>query len=127
MPAADATVEWVTFFSVFTHILDEDIYAYLRDAKRMLKSGGRVVFSFLDYSVEDHWATFESSLADQSPNRPIVHFLNRNTIERWCGRLGLRLERVYDGPEAWIGLGPPLVLHDLTAPFWQSIAVLTKP
>lgn len=127
LPAADASVDWVTFFSVFTHIVDEDIYRYLADAKRLIKPTGRIVFSYLDYANPEHWPLFEQSVADRAPLKLLTHFLNRTTIEAWASRLGLKVQALHDGAEPWIKLGPPLVLHDLTAPFWQSIAVLSKP
>src|SRR4051812_20475115 len=39
IPAPDAFADFVTFFSVFTHLLDEDIFRFLAEAHRVLKPG----------------------------------------------------------------------------------------
>lgn len=127
LPVPDNTADFVTFFSVFTHIMDEDIYLYLRDAGRALKPGGKIVFSYLDYCLPSHWPVFEQSLADATPNRVLTRFLDRRTIEQWAGRLGMKLHAIHDGTEAWIHLDLPLVTEAHWAPFWQSVAILEKP
>jgi len=40
IPSDDAVADFVTFFSVFTHLLDEDISRFLKEAKRVAKPGG---------------------------------------------------------------------------------------
>src|SRR4051812_14631544 len=47
IPENDAQADVVCFFSVFTHLSHEDSYRYLCEAKRVLKPGGKIVFSFL--------------------------------------------------------------------------------
>jgi ubiquinone/menaquinone biosynthesis C-methylase UbiE len=44
---ADATVDMLCAFSVFTHMEHEDTYRYLRSARRIVRPGGRIVFSCL--------------------------------------------------------------------------------
>src|ERR1700753_1489888 len=39
IPCADQWADVVCFFSVFTHLIHEDSYRYLREAKRVVKSG----------------------------------------------------------------------------------------
>jgi len=41
-------INWITIFSVFTHIFNEDIINYLLIANQVLKHGGRLCFSILD-------------------------------------------------------------------------------
>lgn len=124
LPFPAGAADWVTFYSVFTHILDEDIYLYLQEAKRLLKPGGRIVFSFLDFTVPEHWPVFEQGLAGRGPDALLNRFLSQETIRLWCARLGLRVEHLHPGSEKWIRLSPPLVEYDLSAEFFQSIAVL---
>ena len=46
-PIVDCSVDMVCAFSVFTHMEHEDTFRYLRDARRMVRTGGRLVFSCL--------------------------------------------------------------------------------
>lgn len=121
----DGTADWVVFYSVFTHILDEDIYSYLLDAKRMLRPGGKVVFSFLEFSSLDHWPVFEKALAQREEVTPLNRFIDRGSMQVWCSKIGLKVEGFFDGNDPWIRLKPPLVEYELTAPFWQSVGVLS--
>jgi ubiquinone/menaquinone biosynthesis C-methylase UbiE len=130
LPLPDGFADWVTFFSVFTHILDEDIYIYLREAQRLLKSGGKIVFSFLDYDVPLHWQFFAGAVANQTPNRTLIQFLDRRAVHVWAEHLGLRVEGFYGGEDKWMnraGVAPQASESDKTAAFGQSVAVLSKP
>jgi ubiquinone/menaquinone biosynthesis C-methylase UbiE len=69
IPIADAQADVVCFFSVFTHLLDGDILRFLAETTRAAKSGGKIVFSFLDFEAESHWAVFLSTVSDSNPNR----------------------------------------------------------
>jgi cyclopropane fatty-acyl-phospholipid synthase-like methyltransferase len=44
---------WITIFSVFTHIFNEDIVNYLLIANQVLERGGRLCFSILDIESPD--------------------------------------------------------------------------
>jgi SAM-dependent methyltransferase len=46
IPEEDGVADLVCFFSVFTHLLHEQTYCYLEEARRVLKPGGKIVFSF---------------------------------------------------------------------------------
>lgn len=41
IPERDEAADFVCFFSVFTHLLHEQSYLYLQEAKRVLKPGGQ--------------------------------------------------------------------------------------
>src|SRR5262249_42951386 len=48
IPEADNLADFVSFFSVGTHMLNEEFFLYLVEARRVLKPAGKLVFSFLD-------------------------------------------------------------------------------
>ena len=98
-PAADESVDFIVAFSVLTHLLHEESYTYLLDAKRVLKSGGRFVFSFLE--SEKHWGIFQAMLTrrwlTQKPH--LNMFIERSTIEIWAKHSGLAIVGYDIGPD----------------------------
>ena len=92
LPAPDASTDIVAIFSVITHLLHQESYVYLQEAKRVLKPGGRVVFSFLE--SEKNWPVFEGMV-----NRAVAGvkddqlnmFTERSQIEEWSRRLGMNV------------------------------------
>jgi ubiquinone/menaquinone biosynthesis C-methylase UbiE len=129
IPVGDQTADMVCFFSVFTHLLDEDIFRFLVEAKRVTKPGGQIIFSYLDYDVESHWTVFENTLADNNPQRVLNKFISKPAIHRWARALSLTVERLYDGPEKWINLTEDFAYSDGraasgTVEFGQSVGVI---
>jgi len=132
IPVPDKKADLVSFFSVFTHLLDEDIYRFLAEAKRVTRPGGKIVFSYLDYAVPSHWTVFENTLADTNPNRVLNKFISRPAIERWAKALSLDIERLYDGDERWISLTKSFQYSDGRiasgiVEFGQSVGVIRVP
>jgi ubiquinone/menaquinone biosynthesis C-methylase UbiE len=128
IPVENSIADFVTFFSVFTHLLDEDIYRFLLEAKRVSKPNGKIIFTFLDFECESHWSIFEKYLEDLNPNRVINKFLSKDAIRRWARKIGLKEERLIDGSQKWIKLSTPFEYSDGriaqgTVAFGQSIAV----
>jgi ubiquinone/menaquinone biosynthesis C-methylase UbiE len=116
IPDSDASAEFVTFFSVLTHLHQHESFIYLQDAVRVLKPGGRVVMTFLEISNPAHWPVFENIVANTRAERHqhLDQFFEVAVIETWASRLGLTVEEISHG-------GRP------DAAFGQSIAVLCKP
>ncbi|HET6265958.1 MAG TPA: class I SAM-dependent methyltransferase [Usitatibacter sp.] len=118
IPQDDATADIVSAFSLYTHLLQPEIYIYLLETVRILKPGGKAVFSFLEFTDPRHWTMFEDTVkttrADTSHH--LNMFLERSTIDLWAGKLGLVVERYFPGTANWNG-------HELG----QAVAVLAKP
>ncbi len=119
IPAPDATADFVTFFSVFTHLLDEDIYRYLREARRVLKPSGFVVASFLDLENSVHWALFERTVAHHAPGQVLDRFITASTLQCFAHGLGFFSEAIHDGSKSWIPTS-----DSSTAALGQSVIVL---
>jgi hypothetical protein len=87
--------------------------------KKILKAGGRIVFSFLEFgsNTDIHWAIFESTIrARRKDARPHLNmFIERNAIQAWCRHLGYEVASFIDGNSAPYG---PQALG-------QSVAILT--
>lgn len=130
IPAGNDTADIVCFFSVFTHLLHEQSYVYLRDAKRVLKPGGRVVFSFLEFAIASHWTVFENTVANIGADHLNV-FIGRDAIHAWATRLDLDLIAILDGDKPQIPLREPVTMEDGTVisdfgTLGQSLCVLGK-
>lgn len=97
IPEPDGCADFVCFFSVVTHLLHDESYKYLKEAGRVLKPGGRIVFSFLEFHIPSHWAIFEGVLADDRPERVLNQFISRDAILAWAQYLELDVLGIFDG------------------------------
>jgi ubiquinone/menaquinone biosynthesis C-methylase UbiE len=119
IPSADNGTDFVSAFSVFTHLLHAESYIYLEDISRTLKRGGKLVFSFLEFASDVHWSVFETTVSAQktSNDSHLNMFIERSTIDLWCKKLGYVIEDYISGREApWKG-----------QPLGQSTAIVRKP
>ena len=104
IPEPDNSADFICFFSVFTHLLHDESFLYLKDAQRVLKPGGKIVFSFLEFRILSHWAVFENYVEDPDPDKILVQFLSRDAIEAWAEHIGLRVIDMHDGDKPHIKL-----------------------
>jgi SAM-dependent methyltransferase len=132
IPALDQSADMVCFFSVLTHLLHEQSYLYLEEAKRVLKPDGRIVFSFLEFRMPFHWSVFASTVNDARGRNehPLNVFIERDAIQAWATHLGLAVVDFHAGDEAFVPLSKAVtldggqVLSD-RGNLGQSICVLT--
>jgi ubiquinone/menaquinone biosynthesis C-methylase UbiE len=132
IPQADGTADMVCFFSVFTHLLHEESFVYLREARRVLRSGGKVVFSFLEFRISSHWAVFAQDVAAVGSHQVLNQFMSRDAIEAWARHLDFRIEAIHDGDRPHIAIDEPLHFDDGRriegmGALGQSVCILTKP
>lgn len=132
IPCASDSVDFVCFFSVFTHLTYQDTFRYLREARRVLKSGGRVVFSFLEFHIYSHWEIFENSIKNHRPGDTLNQFIDRHAIAAWAEHLDLAVAFIADGDKPHIPIDEVLVWNDGRMDkdkgcLGQSVAVLSKP
>jgi ubiquinone/menaquinone biosynthesis C-methylase UbiE len=119
IPEQDERADMVCFFSVLTHVFHQDAFRYLLEARRVLKPGGVVVFSFLEFSLGCAYEVFDAMVAESAERRPGIHsqFMSRDMIESWIPRLGFQNCGIEHGDK-------PLVTEGALG---QSICVLRKP
>ncbi len=132
IPCRDGTADFVCFFSVLTHLRHEDSFRYLSEAKRALKPGGKIVFSFLEFYRPTHWSVFRKDLAEKSDDEPINQFIEREAIKAWAYRLGLMVVALHDGDKPHIPLAREVrwqngIVMKQLGNLGQSVAVLEKP
>jgi ubiquinone/menaquinone biosynthesis C-methylase UbiE len=121
IPAPDASADMVCAFSVFTHLHHAETYLYLEDIHRILRPGGRLVFTFLEFAQAQHWPVFAESVESERQRSFSAHlsqFIEQNAIGLWSEKLGYK-PAVFVGGDAapW---GEP-------GPHGQSIAILERP
>ena len=118
VPAVSESADMICVFSVFTHLLHQESYIYLEDMRRVLKEGGLIVFSFLEFGLPDHWTVFSSTI-DAQRNNTTPHlntFIEKSVIKIWAERLNLEIIELINGNERKFG-GKAL---------GQSIGILKK-
>lgn len=131
IPEPDECADMVCFFSVFTHLLHDESFKYLKEAARVLKPDGRIVFSFLEFHIPAHWAVFEQVLGDERPDKVLNQFMSRDAIQAWAPRCGLQIVDLADGDKPHIPLDEPVTWEDgrvMTGMgnLGQSVCVLAK-
>ena len=130
--AEDGVADMVCFFSVFTHLLHEQSYLYLQEAKRVLKPHGKILFSFLDFAIPEHWYALERNIKYMSSmSEPINVFIGKDAIEAWTRHLGLQVEAIKNGNEGYLPLGKRLAFEngstmEKLGSIGQSVCVLCK-
>lgn len=132
IPSDADSADIVCFFSVFTHLRHEHSYRYLREAKRLLKPGGRIIFSFLEFAIYSHWEVFRLNVKRPFADKPLDQFMSRDAIDAWAHHLQLEVTEILNGDEPNIPLSRPVTMgHGVTytdfAPMGQSVAILTLP
>ena len=130
IPENDAVADMVCFFSVFTHLLHEQSYVYLSEAKRVLKPGGKIIFSFLDFTVPLHWHLFDVATVDVNAGQQLTVFISKDAISVWADHLGLKVELIHDGDQGNVPLTSPVVFENGAAmkemgTIGQSLCVLS--
>jgi ubiquinone/menaquinone biosynthesis C-methylase UbiE len=68
-PLPDKSVDMVCAFSVFTHMEHEDSYRYLRGARRIVKDGGRFIYSCIPMELAFSRTVFEWQASMDSIDR----------------------------------------------------------
>lgn len=92
LPVDDSSADMVAIFSVITHLLHQESFAYLKEACRALKPGGRIVFSFLE--SDSNWPIFQGMVdrAEMGVKDDQLNMVTeRSQIETWARHLDLEV------------------------------------
>lgn len=131
IPVPDESADFVCFFSVITHLLHEESFFYLKEAKRILRPGGKIVFSFIEFQIPCHWDIFQHTLENMHPDRVHNQFISRDGIAAWAQHLDLVVAQINDGDKPHFPLSEIVrwdngnVMEGM-GNLGQSVAVLTK-
>ncbi|MBL6456699.1 class I SAM-dependent methyltransferase [Belnapia sp. T6] len=133
IPVADGSADLIVFFSVFTHLLPEESYAYLESAWQALRPGGKVIFSFLEFTVPVNWPIFQNCVAWARSTGRAGHlnlFLHRSDLRIWAERLGFNVAAMLYGDQPIVTVDAESATQRVPAgryPLGQSLCVLRKP
>ncbi|MDB6168831.1 MAG: methyltransferase domain protein [Verrucomicrobia bacterium] len=126
-----ASADMACFFSVFTHITHEHTFLYLKEAGRLLKPGGLVIFTYLEFAVHSHWDAFAKAVNNFGTDAEPVVFLDRAGLTQFANRLDFEVLALVEGDkptfpiEEELTLGPCVVMKDRGL-LGQSIGILRK-
>lgn len=128
VPLPDSSADMVSMFSLLTHLRHEESFLYLRDAKRALRSGGTLVFSFLDFSQKSHWSVFQNTVTDVESGvlHHVNQFMSRDLVTAWATMLEFDVVNIHDGADRYIVCTEPDGTKRL-ASLGQSVAIWRKP
>ena len=133
IPEKPDCADMVCFFSVLTHLLHEQSYLYLEEARRVLRPGGVVVFSFLEFAMDFQWNVFQATVNEARAGgvHPLNVFIERTAIHAWARRLGMSVVDIRNGDDAFVPLPHPVTLDDSRVMesfgnLGQSICVLSR-
>jgi len=135
IPATDTSADLVSFMSVFTHLRHEESFVYLMEAKRILRPGGLIVFTFLDFGQAHQWVIFQYNVDQARSGATRAHldqFIDKGAIKVWADHLGLEVVNIFDGSENYIRLSQEIVCDDGSRmsgnmTIGQSACILRKP
>jgi len=122
----DASVDVICAFSVFTHMEAEDTYRYFVDSLRVVRPGGKLIFSCLPVSLANSRPIFmqQASLDLEQRWAAVRNFVTTEetmeTLARWAG---WRVVRWYRGDESSVTV-PGLAEKQALG---QSTCVLQRP
>jgi SAM-dependent methyltransferase len=99
IPLPDSSIDLILVFSVFTHLTHDESYAYLEDAVRVLRRGGRIALSFLEFARPDTWQIFIDTVATRKAGigGHMNTYIERPVIELWSKALQLDVQGFFGG------------------------------
>lgn len=117
IPDENESADMACLYSVITHLRHEDSYALLAEVARVIRPGGTIVVSFLEFAVPALWSTFETTVASRNLDHPTTAYVERNVLEIWATHLLLEPTDYCPGDRPFVNGLEPL---------GQSVTVLRK-
>ncbi|MDP8983091.1 MAG: class I SAM-dependent methyltransferase [Acidobacteriota bacterium] len=131
IPIADASATLVVAFSVITHMIDEEGFEYIREARRVLKPGGIALFSFLDFMDEVHLEAFFRHAGEyRLGHGDMLKYTTQAVLQKFAQRAGFIQTEFISGHAKLKTSGVPSRLLDVNAiaptyNMYQSVCAMT--
>lgn len=134
IPASDNFADMVCMFSVITHLMPQHTYLYFREASRVLRTGGKLVVSFLEFRHKELWPIFEGSINMLEQEGQLDMFVDRDGLRLWGEKAGLEVVKFYDGEKPHITIDREIVFDNglkvdklaRLGPVGQSVVIFKK-
>ncbi|WP_157749336.1 class I SAM-dependent methyltransferase [Jatrophihabitans sp. GAS493] len=133
IPEPGESVDMVVGFSLITHLMDEEVFECIQEAYRVLHPGGIAIFSFMDFNLPVHQASFFShSRYHRQGHGDILKFTTKDVLTLFGTQVGFDDVSFIDGSADLPRSGKPSPIFDIsglppTYQFGQSVCVLRKP
>jgi ubiquinone/menaquinone biosynthesis C-methylase UbiE len=134
IPSQNNVADFVCMFSVITHLLHQQSYLYFKEAARVLKSGGTLILSFLEFRHLGHWVTFENSVRCTINGGVLSTWVDRYALSQWAEHTGFGEVKFINGEEPHIIIDRDLEFDDgnrisglaCLGPIGQSVMIAKK-
>jgi SAM-dependent methyltransferase len=101
LPVAAFSTDIVCGFSLITHLLDEEIFEYFAEAKRVLRPGGVAVFSFMDLDVPHiREQFFEHARVHRTGHGDLLRFTTKPVLKHIADGAGFKTTTFSEGHDA---------------------------
>jgi len=133
IPESDGWADVVVGFSLITHLMDEEVFECIQEAHRVLRPGAVAIFSFMDFNLPVHQASFFTHASHHRQGHgDILKFTTQDVLTRFGTKAGFGDVSFIDGSADLQRSGLPSQLLDVnelpsTYQFGQSLCVLRKP
>ena len=115
IPLGDASASLVTGFSVLTHLIDEEVFDYFRETRRVLRPGGTALFTFFDFHNPQHEEMFITHASHHRGGQgDMLKFTTPDVLQLFVRRCGFASARFIDGQEPIAVSGLPSPLLDVS-------------
>ena len=133
LPSPAVTFDIACGFSLITHLIDEEIFDYFVEAHRVLRPDGVAVFSFMDFDLPAHRASFyEHAKVHRQGHGDLLRFTTKPVLRYIAEGAGFSKFSFMDGTDKLAAPGEVTTLLDgRSAPasglvYGQSVIVMRR-
>lgn len=113
LQAPDQSADVVCGFSLITHLLDEEIFEYFTEARRVIRTGGLALFSFVDFENPTHLSSFIAHAKQHRHGHgDLLKYTTKSILQLLAKNAGFTSTIFIDEGRTVVGLGARTRLLD---------------